>query len=98
MGMRRERRGPWLPEEDQTIFDFVEKFGPGNGKPEPVPKMWARQYLEYLEEAEKKENMMEETRSNLTRCEGREGGGEKEAGGPKKAGEREDGGEKSSEG
>ena len=90
--MRRERRGPWLPEEDQAIFDFVEKFGPGNGRPEPVPKMWARQYLEYLEE--KKEKMMEETR-----CEGREGGkGEKEGGGSKKAGEREDGGEKSSEG
>ena len=90
--MRRERRGPWLPEEDQAIFDFVEKFGPGNGRPEPVPKMWARQYLEYLEE--KKEKMMKETR-----CEGTEGGkGEKEGGGSKKAGEREDGGEKSSEG
>ena len=89
--MRRERRGPWLPEEDQTIFDFVEKFGPGNGRPEPVPKMWARQYLEYLEE--RKEKMMKETR-----CEGREGGGGKEGGGSKKASEREDGGEKSSEG
>ena len=93
MGMRRERRGPWLPEEDQTIFDFVEKFGPGNGRPEPVPKMWARQYLEYLEEAEKKEKMVEETRSDLPRYEGRQ-----EGGGSKKAGEREDGGEKSSEG
>ena len=90
--MRRERRGPWLPEEDQTIFDFVEKFGPGNGRPEPVPKMWARQYVEYLEQAKKKEKMMEETR-----CEGRAGGG-KDGGGSKKASEREDGGEKSSEG
>ena len=30
----------WSPEEDQAIFDFAEKFGTGDGRPGPVPKMW----------------------------------------------------------
>ena len=71
VGMKRERKGPWLPEEDQTIFDFVEKFGSGNERPVPLPKMWNEEVgppewaRQYLEEAKKKKKMMmmEKTRS-----------------------------------
>ena len=84
VGMKRERKGPWLPEEDQTIFDFVEKFGSGNERPVPLPKMWneevgppewARQYLEEAKK-KKKKMMMEKTRSDLPRLEEEEGSGE----------------------
>ena len=84
VGMKRERKGPWLPEEDQTIFDFVEKFGSGNERPVPLPKMWneevgppewARQYLEEAKK-KKKKMMMEKTRSDLPRFEEEEGSGE----------------------
>jgi len=59
---RRRTAGPqpWLPEEDQALFDFVEKFGSGDGRPGPVPKMWKEEVgppewaREYLEEADKK--------------------------------------------
>lgn len=50
----------WSPEEDQAIFDFAEKFGTGDGRPGPVPKMWKEEVgppewaREYLEEAERK--------------------------------------------
>lgn len=52
---------PWQPEEDQAIFDFVEKFGSGDGRPGPVPKMWKEEVgppewaREHLEEASRKE-------------------------------------------
>ena len=81
--MKRERKGPWLPEEDQTIFDFVEKFGSGNERPVPLPKMWNEEVgppewaRQYLEEAKKKKTMMmEKTRSDLPRLEEEEGSGE----------------------
>ena len=44
----------------QAIFDFVEKYGSGDGRPGPVPKMWLEEVAppewarEYLEEAKKK--------------------------------------------
>ena len=84
VGMKRERKGPWLPEEDQTIFDFVEKFGSGNERPVPLPKMWNEEVgppewaRQYLEEAKKKKKvvMMEKTRSDLPRLEEEEGSGE----------------------
>ena len=66
------------------IFDFVEKFGSGNERPVPLPKMWneevgppewARQYLEEAKK-KKKKMMMEKTRSDLPRLEEEEGSGE----------------------
>merc|ERR1712083_1173878 len=59
--IRRSEVRPWLPEEDQAIFDFVEKYGSGDGRPGPVPKMWLEEVAppewarEYLEEASRKE-------------------------------------------
>merc|ERR550525_1313280 len=59
--IRRSEVRPWLPEEDQAIFDFVEKYGPGDGRPGPVPKMWLEEVVppewarEHLEEASRKE-------------------------------------------
>ena len=44
----------------QAIFDFVEKYGSGDGRPGPVPKMWQEEVAppewarEYLEEARQK--------------------------------------------
>jgi len=58
--IRRSEVRPWLPEEDQAIFDFVEKYGSGDGRPGPVPKMWLEEVAppewarEYLEEAKQK--------------------------------------------
>jgi len=62
MGTKGGKGGarPWLPEEDQAIFDFAEKFGTGDGRPGPVPKMWKEEVgppewaREHLEEAERK--------------------------------------------
>ena len=44
----------------QAIFDFVEKYGSGDGRPGPVPKMWLEEVAppewarEHLEEAKQK--------------------------------------------
>jgi len=50
----------WKSPSTQAIFDFAEKFGTGDGRPGPVPKMWKEEIgppewaREHLEEAERK--------------------------------------------
>jgi len=71
---------PWRPEEDQEIFDFIEKYG-SHGEEPPVPKMaqedppmpdWYREELETKERKEMEANILTAFYSVITDLKGPE--------------------------